>query len=88
VTSVFNETGIQGILQSTPDRDLLTGYFACNKPPTRLQLPCASNLNAAGNDSRSAVSKAGSIFNIPTKQWAAINNWNNNCTAVLWDECS
>lgn len=59
VTSGFNETGIQGVLQSTPDRDLLTGYFACDKPPTRLQLPCASNFKAADNDNRSAVSKAG-----------------------------
>jgi hypothetical protein len=84
VTSLFNATGIQGVLQSTPDGDLLTGYFPCDKPPTvGFSFPSATNAAAAGNDSTSPVSKKSSIFNIPTNQWAAVNNENNNCTAVL-----
>lgn len=84
MTNVFNATGIKGVLQSTPDGDLLTGYFPCDKPPTvGFSFPSTSNAAAAGNDSTSLVSKKGSIFNIPTDQWAAVNNGNNNCTAVL-----
>ncbi|PMD39253.1 acid protease [Hyaloscypha variabilis F] len=84
VTSLFNATGIQGVLQSTPDGPLLTGYFPCDKPPTvGFGFPSASDAAAAANNSTSSVSKKGSIFNIPTNQWAAANNGNNNCTAVL-----
>jgi len=84
VTSVFNATGIQGVLQSTPDGPLLVGYFPCDKPPSvGFSFPSASNAAAAGNDSTSSVSKKSSIFNIPTNQWIAADNGNNNCTSVL-----
>ena len=84
VSSIFNASGIQSVLTSTPDGDLLTGYFQCDKPPTvGLSLPSQANTSAAAIDKSTSVSHASSIFNIPSDTWAAVDNGNNNCTAVL-----
>ncbi|KFY74230.1 hypothetical protein V499_05728 [Pseudogymnoascus sp. VKM F-103] len=84
VSAIFNATGIQGVLRSTSEGDLLTGYFPCDKPPTvGFNFPPKTNASLAGKDSLSAISMRSSTFNIPLNAWAAVDNGNNNCTAVL-----
>jgi hypothetical protein len=84
VTSIFNATGIQSVITSTADGDLLTGYFPCDKPPTvGLSFPSQANASAAITGNSTSVSHTSSIFNIPSNVWAAVDNGNNNCTAIL-----
>lgn len=84
VASIFNATGIQSVLQSGSEGDVLTGYFPCDEPPTvGFSFPSQTNFSSTANDSTSSVSKKSSIFNIPSTAWAVVNNGNNNCTAVL-----
>ncbi|KFY31701.1 hypothetical protein V493_00881 [Pseudogymnoascus sp. VKM F-4281 (FW-2241)] len=84
VSAIFNATGIQGVLRSTSEGDLLTGYFPCDKSPTvGFNFPSKTNASIATEESLSTISKSSSTFNIPLNAWAAVNNGNNNCTAVL-----
>ncbi|OBT61338.1 hypothetical protein VE03_09531 [Pseudogymnoascus sp. 23342-1-I1] len=84
VSAIFNATGIQSVLRSTIEGDLLTGYFPCDKPPTvGFNFPSETNVSLAAKDSSSTISKKSSTFNIPLNAWAAVDNGNNNCTAVL-----
>ena len=84
VAGIFNMTGIQAVLQSTSEGDILTGYFPCDEVPTvGFSFPSQKNVSLATNDSSSPISNNSTIFNIPANSWAAANNGNNNCTAVL-----
>ncbi|KAL5347490.1 hypothetical protein ACLOAV_007802 [Pseudogymnoascus australis] len=84
VSAIFKATGIQGVLRSTSDGDLLIGYFPCDKPPTvGFNFPSETNVSLAAKESSSTISNKSSTFNIPLNSWPAVDNGNNNCTAVL-----
>ncbi|OBT86051.1 hypothetical protein VE02_05528 [Pseudogymnoascus sp. 03VT05] len=74
VSVIFNATGIQGVLRSTSE----------DKPPTvGFNFPSKTNASLAEKNTLTAISKKSSTFNIPLNAWAAVDNGNNNCTAVL-----
>ncbi|KAE8445245.1 hypothetical protein EG329_013617 [Mollisiaceae sp. DMI_Dod_QoI] len=80
VSSIFEATGIQGVLQNSSSGQQLVGYFPCDSPPTvGFSFPSQSNASTATG----TISKNGKLFDIPTSVWAAVDNGDNNCTAVI-----
>lgn len=80
VRSVFNATGIQALLQNSSSGLLLKGYFPCEKPlPVGFSLPSKINLSTASG----TLSHSSTVFNIQSSLWAAVDNGENNCTAIV-----
>lgn len=82
VRAIFEQAGIQGVMED----GTLLGYFPCDKPPSLalgFGLPSQNVSSAASAGETIPASNKSTTFNIPSGAWAAVNNGNNNCTAVL-----
>ncbi|KUJ16902.1 acid protease [Mollisia scopiformis] len=80
VSSIFEANGIKGVLSNSSSGLQLTGYFPCDSPPNiGFSFPSQTNASTAVG----TISKNSTIFDIPANTWAAVDNGNNNCTAIL-----
>ncbi|KAJ5900153.1 acid protease [Penicillium taxi] len=84
VIGIFNSSSIPYIVSTSSAGTTVSGYFPCDQPPTLgLVIPSRQNSTDARRDNSNSVSHNSNLFNIAPDQWAATNNGNNNCTAVL-----
>jgi hypothetical protein len=86
VQTLFDAAGVQSVLtpSSAPGApSILTGYFACDNPPTiGFGFPSTGNATAAAKNASSPVSHQSKVFNILPSQLVS-NQTGNNCTASV-----
>ncbi|KAM3074119.1 hypothetical protein ACMFMG_003059 [Clarireedia jacksonii] len=84
ISALFNQTGIQSVLQTSSTGNTLIGYYPCSSPPAiGFSLPSQSNLSSiSSSNMTTSWSTKSSIFYVENSAQAASKS-GDNCTSIF-----